>query len=101
MLEVHDGGAAARPALQRLRRLHQPVRPPLSLDFEVHRGRQPHPVLRVPGVDAHLPHLHHRRLRGLHELQPHQDPAAAAGPQVSMSRLFDHYATESPNCRNG
>ena len=77
MWQVRAGGAPPRAALQRLQRVHIELRPPLPVDQQVHRRRQPHQVLRISGVDSHLPHLHHSRVRGLHERQSRQNTTTA------------------------
>ncbi len=69
------GGSPPRQTLQRLRSVYRRVRPPLSLDFKVHRGQQPDKVLHIPGPNSDVHDLHHDSLRGLHEQQFGEDPA--------------------------
>lgn len=40
--------------------LHQGFRPPLSMDFQMHWGRQLEKILHFLGDGAHLPHLYFR-----------------------------------------
>jgi hypothetical protein len=73
-----DGGASECASLSGLQRVHNAVRPPLSLDFQMHRGEQPDPFLHFPGLDSVLYDLHYCGVRGVHEQQSGQHQAEAA-----------------------